>query len=100
MFLRFDEIAYVENGESGTSFRDADFYDYVVVEGSTDGGNTWHEFADGYDCRNYEEWENHFTDIQYQEQYFSTAVPDETALRSHLVDLRASEHFNDNDIVF
>jgi len=99
MFLRFDEIAYIEDGESGAVYGDEDFYDFVVVEGSTDGGNTWYEFADGYDCRYHQEWFDHFTDNQYQQNNLSTAVPDETAIRSHLVDLRAAEQFNDNDIV-
>ncbi len=49
-FMRFDEIVIVEPGETNAAFGSADFYDYVVIEGSLDSGKTWHAFEDGYDC--------------------------------------------------
>jgi hypothetical protein len=52
----FDEIALVEPGRTGSVFGDANFYDYVVVEGSKDGGETWTPFIDGYDARAYSDW--------------------------------------------
>ncbi|NBP69990.1 MAG: hypothetical protein EBU52_14730, partial [Cytophagia bacterium] len=55
-FIVFDEIALVEPGEAGSVFGDEDFYDYVVVEGSKDDGNTWTPFANGYDARAYSDW--------------------------------------------
>jgi hypothetical protein len=54
--LKFDEIVLVEPGQSGAPWPDANFFDYVVVEGSTDGGETWKEIADGYDSRFNPEW--------------------------------------------
>lgn len=54
--LKFDEIVLVEPGESGSAFGEADFFDYVVVEGSTDGGSTWVPAADGYDSRDFSQW--------------------------------------------
>lgn len=48
--ISFDEVALVEPGESGSVFGDSDFYDYVVVEGSYDGGASWVPFEDGYDA--------------------------------------------------
>jgi photosystem II stability/assembly factor-like uncharacterized protein len=54
--LAFDELALVEPGEAGSVFGDANFYDYVVVEGSRDGA-AWIPLAPGYDCRAYPEWE-------------------------------------------
>jgi hypothetical protein len=53
--LKFDEIALVEPGENGANWPDPNFFDYVVVEGSTD-GVTWTAIADGYDCRYNNDW--------------------------------------------
>jgi len=53
--VRFDEIVLVEPGETGAAFPTADFYDYVVVEGSLD-GTTWTPLADGYDARDNANW--------------------------------------------
>lgn len=53
--LAFDELALVEPGETGSVFGDANFYDYVIVEGSRDGA-AWIPLAPGYDCRAYPEW--------------------------------------------
>lgn len=54
--VKFDEIVLVEPGEAGSEFGDSDFYDYVVVEGSKNGGVTWTPIADGYDSRDYTPW--------------------------------------------
>ena len=54
--IRFDEIALVEPGDQGSVFGDPDFYDFVVVEGSADEGETWVPLADGYDARASNNW--------------------------------------------
>ncbi len=54
--LRFDEIVLVEPGEAGAAFGSDEFFDYVVVEGSKDGGATWKILADGYDSRAQSTW--------------------------------------------
>lgn len=54
--IKFDEIVLVEPGEADSEFGDEDFFDYVIVEGSSDGGTTWKSFADGYDSRYYNPW--------------------------------------------
>ena len=54
--ITFDEVVLVEPGESGTSFGDDEFWDYVIVEGTVDGGQTWKEFAPGYDSRDDADW--------------------------------------------
>jgi hypothetical protein len=59
-FIRFDEIVLVEPGEKNSNFGDSDFYDYVVVEGSTDNGLTWEPFDDGYDSRSSANWLTHY----------------------------------------
>jgi hypothetical protein len=53
--LSFDEIAIVEPGDPGTVFGDGAFWDYVVVEGTTD-GKTWIPVADGWDARDDAAW--------------------------------------------
>jgi hypothetical protein len=54
--IRFDEIVLVEPGVDGSIFGSDDFFDYVVVEGSRDGGKTWIPFRDGYDSSNLPAW--------------------------------------------
>ncbi|MFN8209138.1 MAG: hypothetical protein U0T82_17285 [Bacteroidales bacterium] len=56
--ITFFEIALLEPGESGYPYGSDNFYDYVVVEGSRDWGNTWKPFADGWDCRDNPAWLN------------------------------------------
>ncbi|MDP5139113.1 MAG: T9SS type A sorting domain-containing protein, partial [Spirosomaceae bacterium] len=58
--ISFNEVVLVEPGEAGTTFEDQEFWDYVVVEGSTDGGQSWTPFADGYDSRDDNGWLNRF----------------------------------------
>lgn len=54
--VKFDEIVLVEPGEDGFAFGTTEFYDYVVVEGSKNGGTTWTPIANGYDSRDYAPW--------------------------------------------
>ena len=54
--IRFDEIVLVEPGDNGSKFGDANFYDYVIVEGSADNGRTWKPLIDGYDSNNQVDW--------------------------------------------
>jgi hypothetical protein len=58
--ITFDEIALIEPGATGSAFGDTDFYDYVVVEGSYDGGASWIPFEDGYDASSDSEWKRIF----------------------------------------
>ena len=54
--IRFDEIVLVEPGEEGSEFGEPGFFDYVVVEGSVDGGASWKHFVPGYDSRAASVW--------------------------------------------
>lgn len=56
----FDEIALVEEGEEGSVFGDADFWDYAIVEGSSDGIN-WVSLEDGWDARLHSDWHTLYT---------------------------------------
>lgn len=53
--LVFDEIAIVEPGDPGTVFGDPNFWDYVIVEATSD-GITWIPLEDGWDARRHSEW--------------------------------------------
>lgn len=54
--MTFDEIALVEPGAEGAPFYDVgkqvnrNFFDYVIVQGSKDGGNTWVDLSAGWDA--------------------------------------------------
>lgn len=54
--IKFDEIALVEPGNPGSVFGDSDFFDYVIVEGSADEGETWEYLLPGYDARSINAW--------------------------------------------
>ncbi|MEM8887488.1 MAG: T9SS type A sorting domain-containing protein [Bacteroidota bacterium] len=55
--LRYKDVAIVELGQQGTVFGQANFFDYVVVEGSKDLKN-WLPLADGYDASFNGSWTN------------------------------------------
>ena len=71
------------------------------MEGSKDWGQTWSPLVDGYDVRHRDVWEDHFTQLQFQdyENNLTTAVPNESAMRPHVIDLLATDYFNDNDTI-
>ncbi|GAB4001219.1 hypothetical protein GCM10028807_56920 [Spirosoma daeguense] len=56
--IRFDEIVLVEPSEAGSKLGDANFYDYVIVEGSSNNGLTWKPLVDAYSSRDKTEWAN------------------------------------------
>jgi len=85
--LKFEEIVIVETGEAGTSFGDEEFWDYVIVEGSTDGLN-WIPFLDGYDSDAYPEWNS---------AYNSGSDGSPSLYKTRTIDML--ETFNPNDVV-
>lgn len=96
-FISFDEIALVEPGEKGAPFGTDEFWDYVIVEGSKDGGTTWIAFEDGWDCRLHPEWENAYN----QSLYFNNfdVIGELDLYRRHLIDLTAPEEFASGDVI-
>lgn len=82
----FDEIVLVEPGESGTVFGNPEFWDYVVVEGSKDGGITWTPVADGYDSRANSVWLTRYNSAITGNN--STAVGDPSLFRTRTLDLQ------------
>lgn len=96
--LKFDEIVLVEPGESGSVFGDDDFWDYVIVEGSKDGGTTWKPMAAGYDSRDQSVWLSKFNS-SVDANNNSTASGDPTLFRTRTIDMLATGNFSPNDEV-
>ncbi len=55
-YIRFDEVVLVESGDASSRLGDANFYDYVIVEGSGDSGRTWKPLIDAYTSNDRGEW--------------------------------------------
>jgi hypothetical protein len=92
----FDEVVLVEPGETGSAFGSADFYDYVVVEGSKDGGVTWTPLADGYDSRDNAVWLTRYNSTSDAEGN-SSAVGEASLYRTRTLNLL--DAFNAGDEV-
>lgn len=73
--MKFDEIVLVEPGENGIAWPAEDFFDYVVVEGSVDGGVNWVAVADGYDSRLNTDWLNRWNSSISQNNSTATGIP-------------------------
>ena len=56
----FDEVVLVEPGEKGTVYTEELFWDFVIVEGSKDNGQSWLPVTAGYDSGADELWASHF----------------------------------------
>jgi hypothetical protein len=95
--MTFDEIALVEPGEVGSKFGDQNFWDYVIVEGSKDGGITWKTFADGYDSNLQPSWVKLWNSSISGNN--STAVPTKDLLVKHEINMLANGNFSVGDVV-
>lgn len=95
--MKFDEIVLVEPGEPGTVFGDLRFWDYVVVEGSKDGGQTWIAAAPGYDSRDYAPWLSRYNSAINPSTGNSSAVGDPSLFRTRTINLL--NKFNPGDEV-
>jgi hypothetical protein len=83
--MKFDEIVLVEPGDAGSVFGSDSFFDYVVVEGSSDGGKTWKPVEDGYDSREYSVWLDLYNSAITNN--ISTALGDPSLFRTRTLDL-------------
>lgn len=59
--IRFDEVVLVEPGGVGSRLGDKNFFDYVVVEGSSDNGSTWRPLLDAYSSADNADWLKAYT---------------------------------------
>lgn len=95
--IKFDEIVLVEPGETGSSFGDDDFFDYVVVEGSVDRGLTWKPFAPGYDSRARDPWLTRYNQKMTDTDSESTGDP--TLYLERTINMLENENFKPGDEV-
>ncbi|MEY4929378.1 MAG: hypothetical protein RI909_102, partial [Bacteroidota bacterium] len=95
--LKFDEIVLVEPGEPGSVFGSPDFYDYVITEGSKDGGLTWTPLADGYDARDNAAWLAKFNSSNDGSN--STATGDPSLYRTRVINMINNGNFAANDVI-
>jgi hypothetical protein len=98
-YMSFDEIAYIEPGEEGTVFGDDEFWDYVIIEGSKDDGQTWHEFRDGWDCRANTTWDENYRSGFLPGSNDSQAIPKEEEKQYRLINMLEDPYFQSGDIV-
>lgn len=95
--MTFDEIALVEPGETGSKFGDQNFWDYVIIEGSKDGGITWKPFADGYDSNLQPSWLKLWNSSIPGNN--SNALPTKDLLVKHEINMLANGNFSVGDVV-
>lgn len=88
--LSFDEIVLVEPSETGAAFGSDEFWDYVVIEGSSNGGATWVPFADGYDSRAERTWLTEFNKFGIGDAPFSEGVPSPALYKPRTIALTGS----------
>jgi len=62
--ISFEEVALIETGEANTIFGDEEFWDYVIIEGSTD-LKTWKPLLDGYDARANPDWLVAYNNVEW-----------------------------------
>ncbi len=97
--LKYDEIVLVEPGNAGSTWPDpSNFFDYVIVEGSKDGGTTWRKLINGYDCRDQSIW---FTkwNSSLDANSNSLAVGDPTLYRTKTIDMLKTGYFAQGDVI-
>lgn len=95
--IRFDEIVLVEPGAAGSVYGDEDFFDYVVVEGSVDGGASWSPFAPGYDSRDNNLWLARFN--QHVVNDNSQSEGDPLLYQTRIIDMLENGNFSPGDEV-
>ena len=96
--MSYDEIVLVEPGEDGVSYGDDDFYDYIIVEGSNDGGQSWKPLIDGYDSNAQQSWYNLF--ISSTSGNNSNAVPTPDLFVRREFELLANGNFKAGETIF
>ena len=96
--MTFDEIVLVEPGSTGTSYGDFEFWDYAIVEGSKDNGETWHALADGYDSRARSVWNENYEQMPEGEEMTNPGIPDWFIRRE--IKMTENSHFSAGDTIF
>lgn len=95
--MSYDEIVLVEPADSGVAFGDEEFWDYVIVEGSKDGGKTWLPLIDGYDSNANSSWLDLYHSSTSGNN--STAVPTKDHFVRREFQLTGNGNFAPGDII-
>lgn len=95
--MSFDEIVLVEPGTTGTDFGDFEFWDYVVVEGSKDLGETWLPVTDGYDASANSSWKTIYNGSITGNNSTATGNPELFVTRQ--IDILENGNFSAGDTV-
>ncbi len=96
--MSFDEIVLVEPGEVLAKYGDDDFWDYVIVEGSKDFGNTWLPLTNGYDSGDKTIWKTNYNKvIDNNKSSTAVGIPDWYINRE--INLLANGNFKANDTI-
>jgi len=95
--MSFDEIVLIEPGEPGTTFNDDEFWDYVIVEGSKDGGNSWKPLIDGYDSNAQSSWLSLYNSSMSGQN--SIAIANKNLFVKREFELLANKNFQAGDTI-
>lgn len=95
--MSFSEVVLVEPGLPAPTGGNPFFFDYVVVEGSKDGGRTWQSFKREYDSQLQDSWKCLFTGSIAKGS--SLGTPDESFLAHQEINLTENKCFNAGDTV-
>ena len=79
--MSYDEVVLVEPADSLAKFGEDNFWDYVIVEGSKNGGRSWNPLIDGYNSRSQRSWLNLYNSKISGNN--STAVPTKDLFVKH-----------------
>lgn len=96
--MKYDEVVLVEPGKSGVTWPSVDFYDYVIVEGSKDGGVTWKYLVKGYDCNDQSAWLAKWN-TNVDSNGNSLASGDNTLFKTRTIDMTSTGFFKENDVI-
>ena len=98
--IEFDEIVLVEPGEPNTVYTDAEFWDYVIVEGRKIDGVEWLPIIAGYDSSDDPEWSSAFQNGRRFNNESSRTIGTPDLIKSRSIDMTQSGHFKSGDTVF
>jgi hypothetical protein len=95
--MSFDEVVLVEPGEDGTTYTEEMFWDFVIVEGSKNNGQSWLPVTDGYDSGSDALWNSYFTNSL--KSTVSEASGHENMFLSQTINLTENTEFEAGDTV-
>lgn len=95
--MSYDEIVLVEPADSEVAFGEEEFWDYVIVEGSKDGGKSWLPLTDGYDSNASTSWLNLYHSATLGNN--STAIPTKDHYIRREFQLTGNGNFSPGDVI-